>query len=216
MATVHRNRDLLSTTSRRGVASLGVAIVAVLTLTACLTPDFTIRGGGVGDIDVDGSHGDDDASAIKDDEQDEDSAHGGRGGLDYLSVGTIEVKVERGGAPPTLLTFPARECHVGADGIRAHGETTADGFAASIVVDALPRELLHSGTGTWDANGSAVVTIGDEVFTSDGRMIHVGDYPTRSVFLYRIDGNYAEFRTAWWPSGAAQIETAGFVHITCE
>src|SRR5690606_33894921 len=122
--------------------------------------------------DIDGSEGSDRPDAGPDANRADSE--------DPEAVGTIDVKVERGpDSPPTLLTLIATRCEVSEDEVRVVG--VRDG--ASITVDTTPFELVHPGTGTWEAEGAAVLTIGDEVFTSDGRIDPTSGVLQRSMFM---------------------------------
>lgn len=197
-------------TSRIGVS---VVVAGMMLLAGCQAVEPDAAGaGGAGAGAGQGDGGVVVESAPGADEGDGASGADKNGGSNAPAVGTIEFKVERDGAAPDVITVPATECYVGDDAVRAVGAVSG----ASATIDAVPDVLLHERTGTWQARGAAVVTIGSEVFTADARPINYGSSVISSSYDYRINGNYAEFRMAWWPSGTATLDTAGYVHITCD
>lgn len=148
-----------------------------------------------------------------------DDAESGRpGGANLPAVGTIEIKVDSGAASaPRLFTLDASECSVSAERIRVVGAGTEDGtgVSAEVVVDATLREVLHAGSGTYSAAGAITLSLGDGgTWVSDGRPSTIpGTTNLPSMFEYRVDEQYAEFRTSWFGSGGA--DTAGYVHVWC-
>ena len=154
----------------------------------------------------DDSANDDNGNADPNDPNDANAA-------DAPSVGTIEVKVERLGASPRMFTLQASECEASVDRVRVIGVGSEDGtgIGVEIEVDTTLREVLHERTRTYSAAGHITLRVADgATWVSDGRLT-TNSHP--SMFEYRIEDNYAEFRTAWFGTPS---DTAGFVHAWCD
>lgn len=132
-------------------------------------------------------------------------------------VGTIEVKLENAPNPHSIFRMEASECEVSRDRVWAVGvgaELTT-GVTASLTVATELNYVLHEPSGTFHAQGAIVLEIvGGGVWTSDGRLKTTADVTLPSMFDYRVEEDYGEFRTEWFEAGGA--EGAGFVHIWCE
>lgn len=134
------------------------------------------------------------------------------------AAGRVEVKLERTETDqsPRLFTFEATECQVSQERISvvAAGVEEGAGTTAQLTVDTVFGELLHSGTQTITAKGEIVLTLGDgQRWVSDGRLDDRFGVMLPSMFEYRVDGGYGEFRTAWFEDAGAR--ESGFVHVYC-
>lgn len=131
--------------------------------------------------------------------------------------GSVEVKIERTETDeaPRLFAFEATECAVSRDRVTvvADGVEEGEGTPAQLVVDIEYGALLHEGTQTITAKGEIVLTVAGERWVSDGRPDDRFGVMMPSMFEYRVDGGYGEFRTAWFEDAGAR--ESGFVHVYC-
>lgn len=191
-------------------------IVALsLSLSACMTgPEIFGQGGPDPDSSSSPYPGDAGDDGV-DDNTDGETGTDGEAPLPV--VGTIEVKIAIE-SPPTarVFTIEATECEVSTSRIWAVGAGAEwdAGTTAQLTVDTELRETLHAGTGTLSAKGSILLEIADGgEWVSDGRPHTVMGATFPAMFEYRVKGEYAEFRTAWFEAGG--VEGAGYVHIWC-
>ena len=133
-------------------------------------------------------------------------------------AGSVEVKVERTatGDQPRLFALEASECTVSRDAVTvvATGVEEGSGAAAALTVDIEYGELLHERTQTITAKGEIVLTVNGERWVSDGRLDDRFGVMMPSMFEYRVDGGYGEFRTAWFEDAGGR--ESGFVHVYCD
>lgn len=131
--------------------------------------------------------------------------------------GSVEVKIERTETEeePRLFAFEASECSVstGRVTVTADGVEEGAGTPAQLVVDVEYGSLLHEPTQTITAKGEIVLTVAGERWVSDGRPDDRFGVMMPSMFEYRAEGGYGEFRTAWFEDGGAR--ESGFVHVYC-
>lgn len=120
-----------------------------------------------------------------------------------------------GGSEHQNFEYTAQHCYVGSDYVLVEGSGGPVGAsgASTVKIFTTPAELLHEGTGTYQAEGSIQFTWGGGDIVADGRQIHVGDYPQPASFTYRQSGNSVKYVLAWF-QGAADAG-AGAVEVTC-
>lgn len=155
---------------------------------------------------------------VADPEEDSDDAdERGEGTSEDIVAGTIELSIESGGTE-RVFQYSASDCVVSPEYILASGKgaEVGTGQVSEVGIAAFPQELLHPGTGTYQAEGLiSVRTAGTEV-VADGRMIKPGDYPIPSAFTYRHDDNSAHFVLAWFVEPGGADGGAGYVKVNCD
>ncbi|MDO5676169.1 MAG: hypothetical protein Q4G35_01540 [Propionibacteriaceae bacterium] len=130
------------------------------------------------------------------------------------AVGSITLSWT-GGTEHQNFEYVAEHCYVGADYILVEGSGGPVGGAgeSQIKIFTTPEELLHEGTGTFQAAGAVQFTWGGTEIIADGRQIHVGDYPQPAVFTYRHDDSSVKYVVAWFDG--ADDSGAGAVEVEC-
>lgn len=121
-----------------------------------------------------------------------------------------------GGPEHQNFEYVAEHCYVGADYILVEGTGGPVGGVgdSQIKIFTTPDELLHEGTGTFQAAGAVHFTWGNAEIIADGRQIHVGDYPQPAVFTYRHDDSSAKYVVSWFDG--AEDSGAGAVEVECD
>ncbi len=120
-----------------------------------------------------------------------------------------------GGTDHQNFVYAADHCYIGADHIRAEGVGGPIDApqGSSIEISTSPEELLHAGTGTFQAQGVIRFTWGGTEIVADGRPGTVGRSSQPAVFTYQQTGDGVKYVVAWFEG--AHDSGAGAVEVRC-
>lgn len=133
------------------------------------------------------------------------------------TVGTVTLNWEVEHVSNRLFIYQATVCTIDDGHVLVEGTGVEDGTdnPSTLQISAVPDVLEHPGTGTYLAEGHVTVTVDDTELVGDGRIYTSPEgFHGPSMFHYRFDEGYAEFRTLWWIGD--DHSGAGAVTVNCD
>lgn len=200
------------------VKTLSIVAVLALVVSACSTDDWG-QGGPASPSPSAAS-----PTPITDAFDDPEHGRGGPGDDDDSDVGEplpvvgkVHLNWEVEHVSNRLFSYDATVCDV--DNANGNVMVQATGFEdgtdnpSTLDISVSPDVLEHPGTGTYLGTGHVTFTADGQELVADGR-VYTSPEGIRgpSMFHYRFDHDYAEFRAQWWDgedeggTGAVTIE----------
>lgn len=133
------------------------------------------------------------------------------------SVGTVTLNWEVAQVSNRLFSYDLTQCSIdGTDiSVEGIGAEDATGAPSTLSIDVTDEELLHSGTGTYQARGHVTFTADGAEMISDGRIDPSAEgHNFPSMFTYRFEQTTAKFVVTWW--AGSEVVGNGAVNIECD
>ena len=133
------------------------------------------------------------------------------------TVGTVTLNWEVAQVSNRLFSYDLTQCSIdGTDiSVEGIGAEDATGAPSTLSIDVTDEELLHSGTGTYQARGHVTFTADGAEMISDGRIDPSAEgHNFPSMFTYRFEQTTAKFVVTWW--AGSEVVGNGAVNIECD